>query len=684
MTSSSQVVTRDLPPLSLRAAFLPTSINVEKRTIDLVFSTGAPVLRGYFERYYETLSLDPSHVRMERMNSGAPLLDTHDSYELRGVIGVVEAGTAKVNGKQGTCTVRFAKAEDDPEADAIFRKVRDGIIQNVSVGYAVRVYEKTEDVENKIPTYRAIDWEPYEVSLVPMGADPGAGVRSSEPHQTAPCQFITRQETAPMKPEIPNTEAAPAGTEQRTAAATTETPAAGVTEARAQATEAEKQRQQTIRTVVRKAGLAETVADDMVARNLTVDAARAEVLDALTARTDENRTSTVIAAVPGGDATDKMIRGMSNWLIRKAGLAPTIVRAEQLAGNERFKDSDVDPGEYRGMTLLELGKECLARAGQNVRGLDKSTLADRIMKFRGVYGGQGTSDFQVALENVLNKTLLGQYRITPDTWSRFCNRGSVTDFRSSNRYRRGSLGRLATLNEHGEFQNVALSDAEKQTIAAATVGNIIALSRQVLINDDMGFLNSTTTMLGRAAKLSPEIDVYALLLGTGDGNGPVMSDGIKLFHATHKNVGTAAALSVAALDGDRVLMGKQTDKDGNDFLDIRPAILLVPIGLGGDARVINDAQYDPDTANKLQRPNKVRGMVRDIIDTPRLTDATRRYLFADPADVPTIEVAFLEGQSEPVLETQAGWRVDGMEWKVRYDYGVAAIDFRGAVVNAGA
>jgi hypothetical protein len=62
---------------------------------------------------------------------------------------------------------------------------------------------------------------------------------------------------------------------------------------------------------------------------------------------------------------------------------------------------------------------------------------------------------------------------------------------------------------------------------------------------------------------------------------------------------------------------------------------------------------------------------------------TRRYLFADPSIAPVFEVAFLEGQTAPVLESRDGWRVDGTEMRVRLDYGVAAVDYRGAVTNAG-
>jgi hypothetical protein len=84
--------TTQLPPFAMRAAVSPDTFDAEKRTVDVVWTTGAKVLRGYFDKLYEELSLDPKHVRMDRLNNGAPLLDTHSGYSLESVMGVVESG----------------------------------------------------------------------------------------------------------------------------------------------------------------------------------------------------------------------------------------------------------------------------------------------------------------------------------------------------------------------------------------------------------------------------------------------------------------------------------------------------------------------------------------------------------------------------------------------------------------
>src|SRR5690606_29250593 len=124
----------------------------------------------------------------------------------------------------------------------------------------------------------------------------------------------------------------------------------------------------------------------------------------------------------------------------------------------------------------------------------------------------------------------------------------------------------------------------KEQITAKTKGNIIALSRQAIINDDMGAFNDLAMRLGRAAKLSVESDVYALL-ALNSGLGPNMADGLPLFDAGHANLGVGSTIGVAGLDADRVVMGLQKDPSNNEILDLRPAILLVSLGLGGEARV---------------------------------------------------------------------------------------------------
>jgi hypothetical protein len=658
--------TRELPMLSFRAAVQPSTFDAEKRTVEITWTTGAKGLRrSYWDGdYYEELEVTDAAVRMGRLNNGAPLLAAHEAYSLDSVIGVVER--AWIQDGVGKALVRFSERE---EVQGIVKDVQSGVLRNISVGYTVYRYEVDKGVDTKIDTYRAVDWEPMELSIVPIGFDDGAKVRSADGQKMRKVEIVTRGAAATDDKEDRHMP-----TEQETAAAGANLAAnqQAVDSARAEGTQVERKRQTEIRDAVRKAGLVDTLAEKLVSDGVTIDAARATIIDAMAEKQNKEQTRTNGHHVEGGaDASEKFREGAMNWLVRKAAIG------------QYFKNFDkMDPGEFRGMTLMDLARESLTMAGVQVRGLDKLALVGKALTYRSAYNG--TNDFAVLLENTLHKTLLGAFATAPDTWRKWCAVGSVSDFRAHNRYRLGSFGTLDAVKEGGEFKNKQIPDGEKQSVSIGTKGNIIALSRQAIINDDMGAFNGLATSFGRMAGLSIESDAYALL-NSNSGLGPNLSDGNPVFFARTvqgTNIGAGAALSIASLDLDRQVMASQKDISGNEYLDIRPQTLLVPLSLGGAARIYNNSQYDTDVSSKFQVPNKVAGLFSQIVDTPRLT-GTRRWMFADPSIAPVYEVDFLDGQQEPFLDNEIGWRVDGTEWKVRLDYGVAAVGYQGGVTNAG-
>lgn len=651
---------RDVPALSCRAAV--GAVSDEKRTVDVVFTTGAKVLRDSFwdGPFYEELSLDPKHVRMGRLNSGAPFLPDHNGSKVASVLGVVES--ARIENGQGIATVRFAKPEDDPEADKVYRKIKDGIIKNVSVGYRIHRFEEVAGGDSAIPTLRATDWEPYEISAVAMGADAGAGFRSESTERNS-CEFLTRGAAAITGKTM---------TAEELAAAEAKRVEEIKVAAEAAAT-AELARVTEIRSACRVAKLEDSFADKLCSDRVSVEKARSEMFKEMARKSNELAPAqgAQIRAVVTDDSRDKFYRGVSAWLFEKAGNHLVEKAVERKA--KGFEKVSLDGGEFRGMTLMDVVRECLERSGVSTRGIYSR---DELIKRAAT-----TTDFPVLFENVMHKQMLAAYAVQSDTWRGWCGTESVSDFREANRFRKGSFGTLPVVAENGEYLNQEIPDGSKIAISTEKRGGIIGLSWEALVNDDMGALVNLAVEFGRSAGLSIEVAAYALL-ALNSGAGPTLGDSHPFFYSGRGNIGSSAALTVASLDADRVLMRKQLDDSSNEYLDLNPRILLIPVELESTAKMLNASTLDPTSSAALNKPNVVQGMFGSIVSSPRMPNTTRRYMFTDGKEA--FKVAFLAETGEgPVIESQAGFRTDGIEWKAKIVFKVNPFDPKTALTNAG-
>lgn len=181
----------DLPNFGRTAEIRADSFNEAENTVDIVWTTGASVRRysWWDDVYYnEILEVSNDALRLDRLNAGAPLLNTHDSSELKSVIGAVVPGTARIENGLGLATVRLSRADADAD---IVQKIKDKIIVNISVGYRIHKVIKTAGEQGDDEDWRVVDWEPLELSAVPIPADPGAQVRSEKQGVTAACEFVT-------------------------------------------------------------------------------------------------------------------------------------------------------------------------------------------------------------------------------------------------------------------------------------------------------------------------------------------------------------------------------------------------------------------------------------------------------------------------------------------------------------
>ncbi len=661
--------TRDIPALSMRAAL--GGADVVARTVSVTWTTGAKVLRESMWEgpFYEELSLDPKHVRMGRLNGGAPFLANHDARSVGSTLGVVQS--ARLEGNKGTAVIRFAKAEDDPEADKIFRKIADGIIQNVSVGYRIHTFEKVEGGDATIPTFRAVDWEPHEISAVAIGADAGAGFRSADVTPN-PCNFISRStEKQTMDPEEQKRLEA-----EKVALAARELELSNTAE---KAVRAERERVSGITAAFRSFGEAAPKHAEKLAAMLagatTLEAARSYVLEELAKASDAIRTEPASGIERGADDRDQFRKGVSDALLSRSGDKHVkLAIARKVEGFEKVGDG----AQYRGMTLADLARVCLKRAGVKVEGIyDRERIVGMALERSGYATG---GDFPVLMEDIARKAMRAGYAVQPDSWRRWMGTDSVADFKDASRFLAGSFGALPVVAPDAEYQNVAIPDGAKNVINTETRGGIIAIGRHAIVNDDLGFLTNIASQFGASAGKSIEFAAYALL-AQNSGLGPTMADTEPFFHSNRANVATGGALSAASLDVDKLKMRAQKDVSDNDFLDLVPRILLIPVGLESAAKILNTDAYDP--AQVGQKSNSAQGMFGDIVSSPRLTaSTTRRYVFSENKEA--FKCVFLDGSGEgPTLSSEEGFRRDGMEFKARIDFKCQAYDPKAAVTNAG-
>jgi phage head maturation protease len=616
------------PVILLDARFAPASLNVDERTVETVFATERKVLRTpwFDEPYYEVLSMDPKHIRQERIQKGIPVLDNHDRFS--GVTKQLGRAEGLVFGADVTTKMRFSRRA---EAMEVFQDVADGIIDKTSVAYRVYKYEDITENDDKIKTYRAIDWEPFEISLVSVPADIDAQIRSASNKQP---QFILEEKNLKNTSEdlqmSEQTKIDPIETEKRNAEikAANDAGAARVLE---------------IQDLCRSHQMSEefTKKASTVA---SMDDVRKLILDEKVKTDGERAVNNNTVAIVGEDQSVK---------VRAASIESALLHRF----DSRTYKLEHDARKYVNSSLVDLARMF---AG-NTEGMSKDDIAKRAL---------ATSDFPLILSNIANKTLRSSYDYNTDSFRPFVREKFVADFKSINSLQLSSGAPLEQVNEKGEFKNGVLNESG-ETYKVKSYGRIISITRQAIINDDLDALTKVPMLLGKSAADLEANLVYALLKSYK------MADGKNLFHADHANLAAATTLDETALSVLRKLFRNQKDIGGMP-LNIALKYLIVGPELETIAEQLLSTLVLPAKSSDV---NVFRGKVEPIVD-PRITDKSF-YGAADPAMIDTIEIAYLEGQRGPKTETKYGFEVDGVQIKVTHDVGVGAIDHRGLVKNPG-
>lgn len=650
-------------------------INQSDRSVPIAISSETPVRDwwGTNTLVHSTKAIDLSRGA----EHGFPLLWRHGD-EMLGRVRDIEIGSDKV--LRG-----IAYFGNGSIANEKWRDVEDGILTDVSVGGSF--LEEPEQQEDG--TYLTRRWGVNEVSFVPVPGDASVGVNRE--HNV----ITTGDGTMPDQIENGGSGAAE-DKEDINVADFTLSRRQIEAKGKKEGTKVERTRISGIRNVfalhIERGQEYGDLMNECIDKGVSIDRAKDALLELIggenpdpiasdyVQREDAGSMDAVslrhvtrksgVQNASGQDAMDKFVEGAEHALLAKGGIERDQTKLVEMRKNEFFA-----------MGLPELAREYLRISGANVSGLhDKRSLIGKAITRAGVIS-HSTSDFANLLENVASKSLLQGYNEAPETWSSWCRVGNLPDFRASSRPNMSTFGDLGIVYENGEYKYGSFSDL-KETLTLLTYGKLFNISRQALINDDLNAFTRIPSSMGRAANRK----VGDLAYGVLTTNAALNQDSTALFHADHSNLvapGSGAAPSVTTVNAGMTAMALQTDPTGN-VLNIQPAHLVVPVALKATAMTLMAAQYDPAGTAGTLTPNVVQGAM-DVIADARLdsNDPLQWYLMADQNMFDTVELAFLDGNQTPYLESQDGWKQDGVEYKVRIDAAAGAMDFRGLYENDG-
>jgi hypothetical protein len=561
------------------------------------------------------LVFEPSGCDLTRFKSGvAPLLDGH-----RAEAGITaQLGAVVAAWFEGSALFVQCQLSSRPEVNSVLDDLAAGVLRGVSLG--VEVQESRIERNAAGPPLRIITrWMPYEVSLVPVPADPGAVVLS-----------LAKEEVSVQKQNLDENFDAPAA-----------------------AAAAERERVIQLTKLGKTLGVGEEFVLHHIEAGTSVEEFRRQAQQELVRRYEQAPTHSHVAFVT--DEGD----------LKREGLA--LALWHRMRGGE--PDERAKP--YLHLRLADAARECLRWRGVHLAGMSDARVVQLAMT---------TSDFPNILANVANKTLLDAYQASPSALKRICRVVSAADFKERRVLRFGEGTGLQYKAEGASYTYGAIAE-QVSSYQVKSYGRVFAVSREMIINDDLGAMDQFFRSAGRLAT-EFEARLLADLLTANNGTGPILADGLPLFHSTRGNLASSGgAISVATLGAARAALRRMKGLDGGIIIDADPRFLIVPVA----QQTLGEQVTTEITPAQPSDVNPFAGRLTVLAD-PHLDDAstTAWYLAADPANIPTFELAYLEGTNGPQTETESDFDHDVLKFKVRLDVGAGVVDWRGIYRNPGA
>ncbi len=544
-------------------------------------------------------------------------------------------------GNRAKAVMQFATTEKAKEIEQL---VADGVLKGVSVGYVVHEYtyldEKSEKYGYKGPAYIAEKWEVLEFSLVSVPADPTVGVGRSKDNK-------------PQEPDAPKNaepKAAPADNSLRKEddkmddKKVQELVTAAMAKEHARCTE--------LNAMCDKYGIDNKTRSAWLGdADMTVEKATAFVLEKQAAENAALRNANAQNTKVTKDEGDKVRAAMSDAILLRAGVDLT----------KPAEGAD----EMRGMSLQAMAMDCLLRAGEtNVMRMTQDEVFKRAMT---------TGQFANIIDLTAKVSMAKAFMEQETTYERWCNTGSLPDFKTTYRYRVSDAPEPELIPENGEFTHADVSGTT-YGIKLDTQGIAWSFTRQAFVNDDLDIFVKMPRKFAAAFKRKINALAYAALAGA-------------TYNGTNKNLGTAGTVSTTTVAEARKLLRKLKDTNGTP-LNFSMKYLIIPTMYEQVAEELMMSSGNPSAAHSGVA-NVFRNGAEIVCDSALdAVDEYAWYIMANKNQIDGVEIDYLNGKKEPTLEAQNEFDILGRSYRMYMDFGVKAITnaggaILGVVKNAG-
>jgi len=627
----------------------PVTYREDDDSVEFTLATEEPARVWDWQRFEAvTEVIQAAGVNLPK-NKQIPLINSHDRSNIDNILGSVR--DIRVEGESVIGRLYFSK---DETAQRALNKIREGHLDSGSVGYEQAESVWVPEGENTVingktyagPMLITKSWNLKEFSLVAIGADPNAKARE----EIIETVSISREAVEQIDKESETMEKITNPVEQPQTV--------DIEAIKREALQIEQTRAAKITELCTRHGCPEMAAD-FIRTSASIESVQEKILDAIAARTVSLSTARPADISIGKEASEKFRDAATDAIIMRSGLrvAAPADGAQQM----------------RGMALVDVARAALESKSISTRFMGKQEIIERALS---------TSDFPNILANVANKSTMIGYGTGRATWRMWAKAGMLPDFKASKRVRLSDAPEMTENRAGEEIEQGIISDVGEE-LTLKTYARKLVITRQALINDDAGLFNRIFAAFGNRAANQIEAAAYAVLTGN-----PTMSDTGKLFNTTavttaggHANQASSGALvSSTTVNAGMIAMGAQVGEKGT-VLSLQPRFIVGGFNNKMPSEILTNSTQQTDATYNVDF-NPFKGQLVSI--TSGHITTKKWFLIADPSEIDTVEVAFLDGRDTPTLyQVDNQGDILGRAFVGYIDYAAKALEWRGMYYNPG-